>query len=189
MSNLPDVIELDLNEEARRLWAAAVEARGQGDDDLVALGESLDLGLHAAEILAIGRLQAVRADFPATIGIRLELPEPDVEPQRDGINLPNTLQFHDIVDLLSEADTECVSPGLHRGWEDRRFSCRRSRATAQAAVGLALSAEERDRLLVLAAYRNRLFRVPPPVRVVTGDILAAWDGLESLVDRLLSEQV
>ena len=188
MSNLPDVIELGLNEEAHRLWAAAVAARRAGDDDIVALGESLDLGLHAAEILAVGRLQRVRADFPATIGLRLELPEPDVEPQRDAVQLPNTLQFHDIVDLLSDAETECVSPGLHRGWEDRRFSCHRSRVTAQSAVGIALSAEERSRLLVLAAYRNRLFRYPPPVRVVTRDIVAAWDGLEALIAHLRSEQ-
>jgi len=37
------------------------------------------------------------------------------------------------------------------------------------------------RLLLLAAYRNRLFRCPPPVRVVPGEILDALVTLDRLV--------
>ena len=185
MSTLPEVIELGLEEEARRLWAGALETRAAADEDLVPLCESLDLGIHAAEILVVGLLQSVRGDFPATIGLQLELPAPEVDAQRDGMNLPNTLQFHDILDLLSAEELECVSPGMHRGWEDSRFSCRRSRVTARSAIGLTLSGDQRSRLLSLGAYRNRLFRYPPPVRVVPGDILEAWPSLEQLVEGLL----
>jgi len=185
MSTLPRVLELGWEDEARRLWAGALECRAAAEADLVSLCESLDLGLHATEILAVGLLQHVRGEFPATIGLQLELPDPDVDPQRDGTNLPNTLQFHDVLDLLSDEELECVSPGLHRGWEDRRFSCRRSRVTAHSAIGLSLSRDERSRLLSLGAYRNRLFRYPPPVRVVPGDILEAWPSLERLVVGLL----
>ncbi len=185
MSMLPEIIHLGLEDEARRLWTGACRARAAAAEDLVSLCESLDLGLHAAEILVIGLLQPARNEFPATIGLQLELPQPEVVPQRDGMNLPNTLQFHDIVDLLSDERLECVSPGMHRGWEDRRFSCRRSRATAQSAVGLTLGGDQRSQLLLLAAYRNRLFRYPPPVRVVPGDILPAFAALDSLVGSLL----
>jgi len=185
MAPSDDVIDLGPEEEARRLWTRALEAHEQSDRDLVSLCESLDLGLHAAEILVIHVLQPVTDQFPATIGVQLSLPQPEVDAQRDGINVPKVLQFHDVIDLLSGEALECVSPGLHRGWEDRRFSCRRSRATAQEAIGIILSAEEQAHLLLLAAYRNRLFRCPPPVRVIPKEIRAAFPALKRLVEGLL----
>lgn len=185
MSPLPNVIDLDLREEARRLWAGARDAAARAPDDLVALCESLDLGIRSAEILVIERLRPHRDQFPATISIQLETPVPEVDVYRDAINVPNVLQFTDIVDLLSQADLECVAPGLHRGWEDRRFSCHRSRATAREAVGVVLPREQREELLLLSAYRNRIFRYPPPIRIVPGDVLAALPSLAGLVERLL----
>ena len=185
MTQLPDVIELGPMDEAMRLWGAAVKAREAAAEDLVSLCESLDLGLHAAEILVIQLLQPVKDNFPATIGVQLSMPMPEVDAHRDGVNVPKVLQFHDVVDLLSAEDLECVSPGLHRGWEDRRFSCRRSRTAAQEAIGVTLSAADQDQLLLLAAYRNRLFRYPPPVRVVPGEILPAFQRLERLMDGLV----
>lgn len=184
MSGLPDVIELGLEDEARRMWKGSKKARLTASDDLVALSEALDLGLHAAEIHVIRLLQPVRSKFPATIGLQLELPTPVVDPLRDGVISPHTLQFHDIVDLLSAEELDCVSPGMHRGWEDRRFSCRRSRATAQEEIGVTLSRPDQASLLLLSAYRNRLFRYPPPVRVVPGEIVDAFDALDRLVERL-----
>lgn len=153
-------------------------------DDLVSLCESLDLGLYAAEILVIQMLQPHKDSFPATIGLLLT-PAAEVHPREEAINVPQVLDFSDAVDLLSTADLECVSPGMHRGWEDRRFSCHRSRTTAQDAIGLSLSAEEQQQLVLLAADRRRLFRCPPPVRLVPGDILAAYEHLKRLVARLL----
>ena len=182
---LPDTIDLGPEDEARRLWAGAREARTAADADLVALIEALDLGVRAAEVLVIQRLQAVKDRFPATIGAQLAMPTPEVDAHRDGIHVPKTLQFTDAVDLLSGDELECVSPGMHRGWEDRAFACRRSRAVAREAVGITLTPEEQARLLLLAAYRNRLFRCPPPVRVLPAEIHAGLDVLEKLVERLL----
>jgi len=184
MSDLPDVIYLGPEEEAGRLWSGAIEAWQAAPKSIVSLCESLDLGIRAAEILAIQRLQPIKAQFPATIAIQLDEPEPEVDPLRDAISVPNSLQFTDIVDLLSAEELECVSPGLHRGWEDRRFSCRRSRATAQSTIGVCLNEADRERLLLLAAYRNRFFRSPPPVRLVTADVLGAFESLERLVEGL-----
>jgi hypothetical protein len=188
MNQLSGTIDLGPEEEARRLWSAAQESRKAAADDLVSLCESLDLGLHAAEILAIHLLQPIKDSFPATIGVQLNLPDPEVDPHRDGINVPKVLEFTDVIDLLSEEELECVSPGMHRGWEDRVFSCRRSRAAAQEAIGVTLSADDQNALLLLAAYRNRLFRCPPPVQVVPGDILPAFERLERLVEELLKGQ-
>jgi hypothetical protein len=185
MTRLADTIDLGPKDEALRLWSAAVEAQRAATDDLVKLFEFLDLGLHAAEILAIHLLQPVKDKFPATIAVQLNMPDPEVDPHRDGIHVPKVLQFTDVIDLLSGEELECVSPGMHRGWEDRRFSCRRSRAVAQEAIGVTLSAEEQDQLLLLSAYRNRVFRCPPPVRVEPGKVQAAFKSLERLMKELL----
>jgi hypothetical protein len=185
MSQLPDVFELGPEEEAGRLWRGAQEAQGRAPESLVAMCEALDLGLRAAEILVTHRLQAVKDHFPATIGIQLETPAPEVDAFRDAVNIPNSLAFTAILDLLSAEDLECVSPGMHRGWEDRRFSCKRSRITAQETLAVVLGPEDRDRLLLLSAYRNRIFRSPPPVRVVRDEILGAFPVLNRLMGTLL----
>jgi hypothetical protein len=184
MSELPEVIELGPEEEAKRLWEGAVEAQESASSDLVAMCETLDLGLRAVEILVTHRLQPVKSDFPATIGIQLDTPTPEVDTYRDAVNIPNSLPFTAILDLLSGEELECVSPGLHRGWEDRRFSCKRSRVTAKGALGITLTGEEREKLLLLSAYRNRIFRSPPPVRVVRDEILEAFPVLNRLIESL-----
>lgn len=185
MTVLPDVFELGPEEEARRLWQAADTARERAGEDLVALCEALDLGLRAAEILVIEKLSPVKDQFPATIAIQLERPRPEVDTTADATTVPNSLQFTEILDLLSAEDLECVAPGLHRGWEDRRFSCKRSRATAQGTLAVRLEEDQRSDLLLLSAYRNRIFRAPPPVRVVPGEIVSAFDSLSRLMRQLL----
>lgn len=184
MSEMPGIIVLGAEDEADRLWQGAAKARALAPGDFVAMCQALDLGLRAAEILVTHRLQAVKGQFPATIGIQLDTPSPEVDPHRDAINVPNTLSFTAILDLLSEEEMECVAPGLHRGWEDRRFSCRRSRVTAREMLGFTLTVPERESLLLLAAYRNRIFRSPPPVRVVREEILEAFPALTRLVEGL-----
>jgi hypothetical protein len=186
MTDLPEVIELGPEEEARRLWTRALKAR-KGADDIVSLSEALDFGVHAAEILVVYRLQPVKDQFPATIGLQLQLPVPEVDPQRDGVGVPKVLDFTDVIDILSGEDLACVAPSMHRGWEDRRFSCRRSRVAAQEAIGIALTADEQRDLLLLAAYRNRLFRCPPPVRVEPAAIDRAFPSLERVVEALLAD--
>ena len=39
-------------------------------------------------------------------------------------------------------------------------------------------------MLILAAYRNRMSRHPPSVKIVPGEILSAFATLESLVGRM-----
>ena len=184
MSERSDIIHLGAEEEADRLWQGARAAQGAAAGDFIAMCEALDWGLRAAEILVTHRLQLVKAQFPATIGIQLDTPSPEVDAHRDAITVPSSLPFTAILDLLSGEELECVAPGLHRGWEDRRFSCRRSRVTAREALEVSLTGEEREQLLLLAAYRNRIFRSPPPVRVVREEILRAFPVLTRFVESL-----
>lgn len=185
MTEHADVIELGPEEEARRLWRGAENAREAASGELVRLFEAIDLGLRAVEILVFEKLQPVKDQFPATIAIQMESPAPEVDPVRDAIHVPSSLEFTAIVDLLSEEELECVSPGMHRGWEDRRFACRRSRVTAGKAIGVTLGEAEREHLLLLSAYRNRIFRSPPPVRVMPAEIREAFETLRNLAKRLL----
>ena len=184
MGELPDIIDLGPKDEADRLWRGAEDACEKADQSLVSLCECLDLGIRAAEILAVQRLQPVKPEFPGTIAIQLETPTPPVEAYRDAVTIPKSLQFTEILDLLSEDDLKCVGPRLHRGWEDRRFSCLRSRVTARKATGVALGEDSRDKLLLLSAYRNRILRYPPPIRIVIGEILGAFGELKALVEEL-----
>ncbi|MCJ7630266.1 MAG: hypothetical protein MUO50_17975 [Longimicrobiales bacterium] len=184
MSEMPDIIHLGAEDEADRLWKGAKEAQAAASGDFVAMCQALDLGIRAAEILVTHRLQPVKNQFPATIGIQLDTPSPEVDAFRDAVTVPSSLPFTAILDLLSGEELECVAPGLHRGWEDRRFSCRRSRVTAGKALGITLDEAERQQLLLLAAYRNRIFRAPPPVRVVREEILGAFPVLSRLVEKL-----
>lgn len=185
MTELPDVIELGPEEEAHRLWRGAEDAWEAASEELIPLFEAIDLGLRAVEILVFEKLQPVKDQFPATIAIQMESPAPDVDPVRDAIQVPSSLGFTAIVDLLSEEELECVSPGLHRGWEDRRFACRRSRVTAGNAIGVSLGEQERAHLLLLSAYRNRIFRSPPPVRVRPAEIREAFETLRNLAGKLV----
>lgn len=181
------VIELGAFEEAKRLWDAATSLRGDSGNDIVALLEAVDLGLRAVEILAVERLHDIRGDFPATIAALLDRPTREVDVQRDAVHVPATVGFTEIVDLLSAAEAECVAPGMHRGWEDRRFSCRRSRDTAQKAVGYTIPVEDAGALVLLSAYRNRVFRLPPPVLVNRGEVKAGFPPLERLYGALSAD--
>ncbi|MHC4931193.1 MAG: hypothetical protein ACYTGV_03270 [Planctomycetota bacterium] len=184
MSRLPETISLTPEEEAERLWKGSQDAFAAAADDFIFLCSALDLGVRAVETMAIQRLQPARASFPATIGSQLETPDPEVQPARDALAVPRTLQFIQILDLLSEDELECVSPRLHTGWEDKHYSCLRSRSLARETIGLSLGAEARAGLLLLAAYRNRIFRTPPPIRIVTKDLLDAFPALVDLYGKL-----
>lgn len=191
MNDQTQTLILGPEEEAGRLWQAALEARAAANAVAAevavgALSEALDLGLRAAEIHAVRRLRPIKEKFPATLGLLLDTPGPEVEVYRDAIHIPPTLGFTDVLDLLSEESLDCVGPGLHRGWEDRVFSCRRSRAAAQEAIGVTLGAAERERLLILAAYRNRIFRSPPPIAIEPAKITGSFAELERLVSALAS---
>ena len=184
MTEALETLTLGPGEEARRLWKGAEESREHAAEHFASLCEALDLGVRATLILAVSRLQPVRQEYPGSIAMLLESPAPKVDPIRDAINTPRSLSFLDVLDMLSADELACVSPKLHHGWEDRRCSCIRSRMLAREATGVTLDGEERDSLLLLMAYRNRIFLVPPPVTIVLAEIIAAFPALKRLFERL-----
>lgn len=171
--------------EAERLWRGSREAFEKSSDSIIYLIEAIDLGVRVVEITTAHCLQTLRHEFPATIASLLEAPPPEVDPVRDFLHPPKALSFLDVVDMLSEEMLPCVSLKLHHGWEDRVESCRRSRIRTKAATGISLDRREREALALIGAYRNRIFNLPPPVRVVTGDVVGAFPTLVSLAERLL----
>ncbi len=184
MSKLPESIELSPRDEAERLWHGAEKAFERSEEHLVELCEALDLGIRAVEVLAVVELQPVRGSFPATISMLLETPDPRVDPTRDAIAVPKALNFLHVVDMLSESSLDCVSRKLHHGWEDRRRSCQRARELTRETLGLTLDGRARQALLLLEAYRNRIFRVPPPVCIRPAEIRAAFPELARLYGAL-----
>ena len=184
MRKLPEIIFLGPADEADRLWRGAEDAFEKAGESLVSLCECLDLGIRAVETLVVQRLQSAKGECPGTISLQLETPDPAVDAYRDAVTIPKALQLTEILDLLSADDLACVGPRLHRGWEDRRFSCLRSRATARRATGVTLGKDSRDKLLLLSAYRNRILRYPPPVRIVLAEVLGAFGELRALVEQL-----
>lgn len=186
MVETQEAITLSPAEEAERLWNGAIEAFNRPQQNVATICEYLALGLRAAEILVVRQLQPMKGRFPATIGMMLESPDAEIQVYRDAVDVPHSVQFTEALDLLSEEGLDCVGPGLHRGWEDRRFSCRRSRRTALEAVGFSIGEADRERLLLLAACRNRIFRLPPPVRLDPAAIRDAFEALTRLVERLRS---
>ena len=184
MTETLETFTLGPREEARRLWQGAEASLKNASENFANLCEALDLGVRATLILAVSRLQQARQEFPGSIAMLLETPEPELDPARDAINIPPSVEFLDVLDMLSADELGCVSPKLHHGWEDRRFSCNRSRKLARETTGVTLNGEERDSLLLLAAYRNRIFRVQPPVKIAPLEIITAFPTLRRLFERL-----
>jgi hypothetical protein len=171
-------------DEAARLWGLATGMLERARGDFGALLSALNLGVRAVEIAAVRKLQRVSGSFPATIQALLEAPPEGVDVARDAIAAPKSLGFVEVLDLLSDDALECVGPALHRGWEDKRPACLRSRQLAREATGARVDTESRARLLLLAAHRNRLFWLPPPVRVVVPDVIDAFPALVRLYEAI-----
>ncbi len=184
MNELPELLHLSPFEEADRLWRGARDAFSTAGERLVSLSSAVDLGLRAAELYAVGRLRDTKHAFPPQIRDRLEAADPRVHWRRDALETPACVDFRVLLDLMSEAELECIAPDAHLSDEPSRFSCERCRAAAHAALGFSLSGEDRDLLLLLLAYRNRIFRCAPPVDVRKAEILVAFPALAQLVERL-----
>ena len=184
MSGTLGTVTVSPSEEVMRLWEGATQAFEAARGDFGALLSALDLGVRAVELAAIRKLQRISASFPATIQAELEAPPEAVDVARDAMAAPKSLHFVEVLDLFSDDELDCVGPNLHRGWEDKRPSCLRLRRIARESVGAHVDAASRQALLLLAAYRNRLFRLPPPVKVVVPDVVGAFPVLARLYEML-----
>jgi len=186
MSQPIEGVLLSPESEAERLWQGAQEAFRKAGESIACLSEAVDLGVRVVEIMTARCLEPVRDEFPATIASLLEPPPPEVDPKRDFLHLPKSLRFIDVLDMLSAADLPCISPPLHHGWEDKVASCRRSRTRTRSVAGFSVDEQQRNALMLIGAYRNRIFLLPPPVRIVPEDVVNAFPALRKLVERLFA---
>jgi len=186
MSTVQEGVWLSPENEAERFWQEAQEALFKAGESVACLSEAVDLGVRVVDILTVRCLEPMRDEFPATIARLLEPLPPAVDPYRDFLHPPKALQFIDVLDMLSAEDLTCISPHLHHGWEDREASCHRSRARTRKATGFSVDAQQRDALMLIGAYQNRIFTLPPPVQVVPEDVLEAYAALVELVERLFA---
>jgi len=186
MSEYFDGVLLSPEDEAERLWKGAQKAFETAPESIADLSEALDLGVRDVEIMAAQRLQAVRRKLPSTVSCLIDPLSLKVHPSRDAIRVPNSLRFIDVLDMLSAEHLSCISPHLHHGWEDHAASCRHAREHTREATGISLDAESRNALMVIAAYRNRIFVVPPPVRIVPAEVIDAFPVLVTLAEQLFA---
>lgn len=186
MSTEPEGVFLSPRVEAERLWKGVEEISDRARDDIAALSEMIELGIRAVEILTIECLRRVRFEFPTSVAVLLDPPPPDVDPTRDFVHAPKTLQLVDALDMLSDPVLPCISLGLHRGWVDRAQVCRELRNNTKRATDLSLDVTQRDALMLLGAYRNRIFLLPPPVRIAPDEVLQAFPIVTMLVEQLLA---
>ncbi len=170
--------------EAQRLWDGTLEALRKAPKGIIHLCEAIDLGTRVVEILTVQRLESVRDKFPATIASLLKAPPPEVEADRDFLHAPKWLRYIDVLDLLSGKQLSCISPQLHHGWEDKHSACHRVRAYTAEVTGISLGEKSRDDLILIGAYRNRIFRLPPPVRIIPNEVMGAYLTLINVVERL-----
>jgi len=182
--SLPDVFTLHADEEATRLWQGAQEAYAEAGDRLVALSQCIDLGVRAAELRAIARLREVGEALPQRVRHGLEHEDARIHWYRDALPPEPCFDLRVLLDLVSRPELDCIAPELHGGLGASHFPCERARASAHAALGFSLRGEDRDLLLLLLAYRNRLFRCPPPVEVRKEEVLVAFPALTQLMGSL-----
>ena len=188
MSKITEGIMISSEFEAKRLWAGSMEAFWKGPEDIVTLCEAVDLGTRVVEILTVQLLQPERKKFPDTIASLLQPPPPEVEPERDFLHAPKWLRYIDVLDMLSAEELPCISPQLHHGWEDKVASCHRSREFARAVTGVSLDENSLEDLVLIGAYRNRIFRLPPPVWIVPADVKSAYQTLIDVVAQLFAAE-
>lgn len=184
MKTLPEILTLDAHQEATRLWRGALDAFQDAPDSLVSLCESLDLGVRAAELYAVLGLEAMQQGFPEALRMHLQSQDPEIHWYRDAMDGVPCVQFRVLLDLMSDADLDCIAVELHGAARPSAFPCERARASAYTALGFSLSGEDRDLLLLLLAYRNRIFRCVPPVEIRKEEVLVAFPALVQLVGKL-----
>lgn len=144
------------------------------------LATALLLAGRAAQLQLLGAVRAVKDDLSALIQALLAEPGSALSPERDGLADPaEALLLEDLLDLISVEEAPCIAPRLHRGWQDRRQSCRDARRACTASAGLSVDETRRAALLEGLALIKRVFQLPPPLEL---DAAALRRGLTAFLE-------
>lgn len=156
-----------------------------GERTLTSRLSALVLAARTVELKLTARLTPVLDQFPHTIQEHFDRPaEPAVSVQDAFVDPSAPIGLLDLLELASDQGLSCVAPRLYRGWQDRNQARRDARRITAEAVGFALTADERDRLLMAVAIRNRAFLTPLPVEVDEGQVDEALGAVRGLLEKL-----
>jgi hypothetical protein len=154
-------------------------------EDPVDVAQALRLAMRAAQALAFQLFETAREDYPVTIQALMATPEPALDVDLDArIDPAELLGFVELLDMLSDSGLSCIAPRLHRGWLDKKQSCREARHLSTGRAGFALTGGEREDLMLGLAITNRVFMVPPPFEVEAERWRRALPPMLDLVERL-----
>jgi hypothetical protein len=171
---------------ATRLLESLTRNKMAASEDPVEVAQAIGVGIRVAHLLAYERIKSLRGEFPASIHAMMDLPEERIDSERDAFTEPlDYIDFVDMLDILSDAQLDCISPHLHRGWQDKAQSCRNARRVAKGAVGFSVGFRFRGGLLAAAAIYNRIFGVPAPVRVSLDETRTAFSSILQLTEALV----
>ena len=150
------------------------------------LAEALIVTIRVAHLLGHVHLQKGEQAMPSSVQSLMELPPPEIDTERDAFAVPDDyLSFVDILDLMSEENMDCVAPHLHRGWQDKKESCRNARRAARATIGFSIGFRFRDELLAAAAIYNRISLVPATVALESAAVRGAFESVLRFVEALV----
>ncbi len=154
-------------------------------DDPFELSDALGMAIRAAHVLGHEHLMQVAQELPASVQSMMELPEPSLDAGRDAFVEPlDYIDFVDILDVISDENLDCVAPHLHRGWQDKKESCRNARRATKGSVGFSIGFRFRESLLQAAAIYNRVFLVPAPVELEINEVKTALSSVLELIENL-----
>jgi len=176
---------LDAQQLAEQLLTGVERGGLAASDDPIDVARAIRLCLRAAQALAFQLFEAVRDDYPVTIQALMATPETGLDVDLDArIDPTELLGFVELLDMLSDSGLSCIAPRLHRGWLDKKQSCREARLVSTGRAGFALTGGEREDLMLGLAVTNRVFVVPPPFEGEAERWKRALPPMLNLVERL-----
>ncbi len=171
---------------ALRLLQRLEQSRFADSDDIFEASEALGLVVRAAHLLGHQHLKKIEQELPSSMQTMMELPDLKLDAGRDAFVEPlDYLSFVDILDAISDENLECVAPHLHRGWQDKKQSCRNARRATKQCVGFSIEYRFRERLLQAGAIYNRVLLVPAPVELNLSEVKTAFSSVLILIENLI----
>lgn len=152
----------------------------------MALKGPLNWGFHATALFFYIRLQPEKGSFDQWVQDYFHSWADEITVQNDSrLEHREHLGLLEMIDLLSEVESESLRLEFYQGWTDKMARCRELRSKVQRLIGFALNESERSELLYLLALHNRLTHTPAPTLVDTQEAFRRLKALTSLLGRMI----
>jgi hypothetical protein len=171
------------------LGRIAWELEAADRESPLALKGPVSWGFHAASLFFYIRIQPHKGSFDQWVQDYFHSWAPDIDVQKDSrLEHREHLGLLEIIDLLSEVESESLRLEFYQGWTDKMTRCRELRAKVHGLLGMALSDSERLDLLYLLALHNRLTHMPAQTRVETQAAFLKLNSLLNLLEKLVDPE-